>query len=161
MFIRKAQPEDFPLIRDLALAAGVHTGSVSPIRDPEEAAAHMRAHYAELGRRGLAAFPEPWGAEAWVAVDDAGELVGYLLLATAARDDLTGEPQAYVLDVMVASHARGRRVASRLLEQAEAQARARGLRYIGLTVATDNTPALSLYRKLGYVEEWKRLAKRL
>ena len=84
-----------------------------------------------------------------------------MLVATSAKDDLTGERQAYILDIVVRPDRRGQGIGTKLMEKAHEYAREKGLRYIGLTVASGNESALNLYRKLGYIEEWKRMARRL
>lgn len=162
--IREASDADFATIGELALASMVHRASVSPIRDPKRAKINMRDYYDKLSDQGLSCFPADFEAAAFVAAEESSahsELVGYVLIATNAKDDLTGERQAYILDIAVKPSYRGRGIATRLLQRAEEYARGMGLRYIGLTVAPGNEPALKLYRKLGYIEEWKRLAKSL
>jgi ribosomal protein S18 acetylase RimI-like enzyme len=162
--IREAKEEDFAVIRELALASMVHRGSVSPIRDPAKAEAHMREYYTKLADQGLAYFPSALEVAAFIAVDESSiypEPVGYVLVATNAKDDLTGERQAYILDIAVKPKCRGQGIGAELMRKAKEYAKGEGLRYIGLTVATGNKQALRLYHKLGYIEEWKRLAKRL
>lgn len=162
--IREASEADFPAIAELALASMVHRASVSPIRDPQEAKANLTDYYHRLSQQALGSFPAGFQPAAFVAYHESNnhcELLGYVLITTKAKDDLTGERQAYILDIAVKPGHRARGIATRLLERAEEYAKDRGLRYIGLTVAPGNEPALKLYQKLGYIEEWKRLAKRL
>ncbi len=162
--IREAKKEDFSSIREIALNAMLHRESLSPIRDPSAAAERQSDRYAQLADQGLASLPADWEPAAFIAVDemsDPPEPVGYVLIALSAVDDITGERQAYILDIAVRPDRRGQGIGTKLMEKAHDHAREKGLRYIGLTVAAGNENALRLYRKLGYIEEWKRMARRL
>lgn len=164
IIIREATKQDFPVIRELALASLMHRQSVSPIRDPARAEANLRDYYTRLSDQGLAYFPPTFEPAAFVAFAEEGthrELVGYVLLMTHAQDDLTAVQQAYILDIAVKPEYRRQGIGTRLIQKAEEYARSKGLSYIGLTVAVGNTAALKLYRNLGYIEEWRRLAKKL
>jgi ribosomal protein S18 acetylase RimI-like enzyme len=55
-------------------------------------------------------------------------------------------------DVEVRADYRRRGVASSLTAAVEAEARARGLERLRVTVSVDNQPAQALYRKLGYLD---------
>ncbi|MCD6142278.1 GNAT family N-acetyltransferase [Candidatus Bipolaricaulota bacterium] len=159
--IREARKEDFAVIQEIALDSMPHRVSVSPIREEEKAEENMRKFYANLVSNGLAMFPPEFEAAAFVAIDKDERPIGYVLVATSAKDDLTGERQAYILDIVVRPDRRGQGIGTKLMEKAHEYAREKGLRYIGLTVASGNESALNLYRKLGYIEEWKRMARRL
>jgi len=162
--IREAKEEDFPKTREIAVGSMLHRESLSPIRDPRAAEERQRDRYAQLAEHGLASLPTDWEPAAFVAVDKTSsppEPVGYVLLALNAVDDFTGERQAYILDIAVRPDRRGQGIGTMLMEKAHAHAREKGLRYIGLTVAAGNENAIGLYRKLGYIEEWKRMARRL
>ena len=164
IIIREAEKEDFPSIREIALSAMLHRESLSPIRDPRVAAKRQRDRYAQLADHGLDSLPTDWAPAAFVAVDetnDSPEIVGYVLLALNATDDFTGEQQAYILDIAVNPNHQNQGIGTKLMQQAHKYARENGLRYIGLTVASGNGNALRLYRKLGYIEEWKRMATKL
>jgi ribosomal protein S18 acetylase RimI-like enzyme len=67
-----------------------------------------------------------------------------------ALDPSDGERHAHVFLVYVAPPHRRRGIASALMRHAEAWARQRGDRQIGLQVFADNFPALSLYKSQGY-----------
>ncbi len=162
--IREAGKEDFSSIREIALNAMLYRESISPIRDPSVAAERQRGRYAQLADQGLASFPADWDTAAFVAIDEAStppEPVGYVLVMLNAVDDFTGEQQAYILDIAVRPERRGQGIGTKLMEKAHEYAREKGLRCIGLTVAAGNENAIRLYRELGYIEEWKRMARRL
>ena len=166
VIIREATKTDFPMIRELALASIIHRQSVSPIRDRTRAEANMRDYYTKLADQGLAYFPPDFEPVAFIALAEEGtrlqpEPVGYILMMTNAEDDLTREQQAYILDIAVKPEYHRKGIGTRLMQRAEEYAKSKGLSYIGLTVATGNKAALSLYKNLGYIEEWRRLAKKL
>lgn len=77
----------------------------------------------------------------------------WLGTATTPTD---GELRAYILLIYVAPEHRRRGLASYLLEQAEAWAKQRGDRQIGLQVMAQNTAAIALYHKRGYttISQW-------
>jgi RimJ/RimL family protein N-acetyltransferase len=109
-------------------------------------------------RNGIAAEPpidvERWAARweldrTFVAVVG-GEVVGELHL------ELT--PFGYAeIGMMVAAGSRGRGVGTALMLAGIDWARERGLHKLSLGVFPTNAPALALYRKLGFVEEGRRV----
>ncbi len=86
--------------------------------------------------------------------------VGCLWLGNAI-DQVTGDRHAYVLLLYVATDHRRQGIGSALMHHAEAWARERGDRQIGLQVFIRNTTALFLYEKLGYVPTSTWMAKPL
>lgn len=67
-----------------------------------------------------------------------------------AIDQVQGDRHAHIFLLYVEPCHRRRGIARALMEQAEAWARARGDRQIGLQVFSSNQPALNLYQQLGY-----------
>lgn len=67
----------------------------------------------------------------------------------------------YVSNLAVAKHARGRGVGSGLMQHAHEAARHAGAETVGLEVLIDNTVAIRLYERHGYVERGRRLSKGL
>lgn len=90
-----------------------------------------------------------------------GEIIGYLVLMLGVKDSSTGYPHAWIFDLFVKEEYRRKGVAKKLLKIAEDIAARSGYRYIGLTVTSENTPAVNLYTKLGYLEERKVMVKEL
>lgn len=88
--------------------------------------------------------------ELWVAEAE-GQLLGYGLLI--CRQD---SPAARLYSLAVAAAARGRGVASALLDSLEKAARRRGCTELRLEVASRNAVAIGLYRRMGYVEFQRR-----
>lgn len=78
-----------------------------------------------------------------------GQRIGCLWIGNAI-DQVTGTRHAHIFMVYVLPEHRRRGIGSALLRYAEAWAKARGDRQIGLQVFEVNIPALTLYRTLGY-----------
>ena len=83
-----------------------------------------------------------------VAEDDGGEVIGFTV--TAVEDPLVemARRRGVVREVVVRKSARGRGVATALMEAAFAAMKARGAEEVVLHVATDNAAAAGLYEKL-------------
>jgi ribosomal protein S18 acetylase RimI-like enzyme len=71
----------------------------------------------------------------------------------------TGQTDAYVGELAVASGMERRGIATALMNAAEAWAAQRGLAFVTLHTGAANQAARSLYRRLGYREEELLLAK--
>ncbi|MFL6136857.1 MAG: GNAT family N-acetyltransferase [Frankiaceae bacterium] len=93
------------------------------------------------------------------ATDEGEEPVGHVWLALqgpgAAADS------AWVYDVEVVGALRGRGYGRAIMEQAEQEARSRGVGRIGLNVFGFNTTAIELYRSLGYQVTAMQMTKAL
>ena len=86
------------------------------------------------------------GQDLYYALLDGGEVAGYGMLR--------GWDEGYevpALGIAVDPAAQGRGYGRLLMQFLHAAARARGAKAIRLKVYADNTPALALYRSLGYV----------
>ncbi len=79
----------------------------------------------------------------------------------SVMDQGTGDRHAYIFLLYVCPTHRRLGIGSALLKHAEAWARARGDRQIGLQVFQDNQPALHLYEKQGYTTQSLWLVKPL
>jgi len=152
--VRAATPEDEEFIAALSLEAA--RASISPLREatPEQIEARVRARQ-EWGRS-----PD-LESVTLIAEDEQGQRLGYIVLILNTHDELTGEPQGFVADIAVAPGVRRRGVGAALLRAAEDYVASQGLPYLALSVSSFNAPALRLYQRLGYREEWKKLVKRL
>ena len=102
-------------------------------------------------------FRRPWtDREAQIeAVDDADRVSGHLYLQREAHP-VTRHVAS--LGIAVAAEARGRGVGTLLMAEAIRWARSVGVDKIVLSVYPDNTRAIALYRRFGFVEEG-RLAR--
>jgi ribosomal-protein-alanine N-acetyltransferase len=99
----------------------------------------------------------------WSAREFTDLLSDSSVFALAARDGAAGfalgravAGEAELLTLAVAPHARRQGHGRALLEAFEAAARTRGAQEAFLEVAADNTPAIALYARAGYVERGRR-----
>jgi ribosomal-protein-alanine N-acetyltransferase len=105
-----------------------------------------------------AAFSHPWSEE--LVRRELGHEFSTVLLATGgSAGEVRGfavawlvHDELHVLNVAVAPEARRRGVARAILDRVEAQGREQGARVSMLEVRRGNTPAIALYRSLGYRE---------
>ena len=152
--VRLATPSDEEFMTALSLEAA--RASISPLRQTprEQIEARWRARQ-EWGRS-----PDLQSVTL-IAENEQGQRLGYIVLILNTHDELTGEPQGFVADIAVAPGVLRRGVGAALLRAAEDYAVSQGLPYLAFSVSSFNAPALRLYRRLGYQEEWKKLVKRL
>lgn len=87
--------------------------------------------------------------------------IGYLVLHTSSREELTGVSQGWIMDFGVLPGCRGKGAGLALLEAAEEHCRQQGIPYLGLAVSSHNVKALRLYEKFGFAEERKLMVKPL
>lgn len=80
----------------------------------------------------------------FTAVADDGSVVGHIELV------LTGADSARMARVLVDPAQRGRGLGEKLVRAVIAEAQERGIRSLTLFVFPDNTPAVTLYEKLGF-----------
>lgn len=97
----------------------------------------------------------------FVAVDEAGDHIGHILLLGNQLDTVSETPQAWVYDVSVREDWWGRGVGRALMAKGEAFAKGLGLRYIGLGVTSANDRAVRFYEELGYRVERVQMVKEL
>jgi ribosomal protein S18 acetylase RimI-like enzyme len=96
----------------------------------------------------------------WVQAPNQDSPIGCLWLGNG-MDQVSADRQAYIFLLYVAPSHRRRGIGRALMEQAEAWARARGDRKIGLQVFATNAAATELYESLGYSVQSLTLEKRL
>ncbi len=89
------------------------------------------------------------------------QIAGYLIMMLGVKDSSSGYPHAWIVDLYVREEFRRQGIARELMRVAENIAKRHGYRYIGLTVTSENTPAMNLYLSLGYLEERKIMVKDL
>jgi GNAT superfamily N-acetyltransferase len=95
-----------------------------------------------------------------IATDRAGTPLGYVHLEPT-DDSLSGATVGYVSILAVTAGAEGRGVATRLMEEAEAWARAQGYRFLLLDVFGSNATARRFYERKGYVADSLRLRREI
>jgi GNAT superfamily N-acetyltransferase len=144
-------PEFIRNARD-GYAKGIEDYAYTP---PAEAREKAERDIAELLPGGRI----PEGHHAYVVEEvSTGDAVGRLWFAERARGT---ETVAWIYEISIDEHARGRgfgREAMRLLEE---EVRRRGFPAIALNVFGGNEPARSLYRSLGYLEVSVWMSKEL
>ncbi len=97
----------------------------------------------------------------YLAEDEKGNLLGHLMGYVGDIESVTGEPQGWIFDLSVEPKYRRRGIAKKLIEKFTDFVKKAGYKFIGLLVTSSNKPAVALYENLGFVEERKRMAKRL
>ena len=97
----------------------------------------------------------------FVAEDENGVFLGHVMGYLGDSESVTGERQGWVFDLSVDKKFRRMGVATRLMEHFNKFAGQSGFKFVGLLVTTANESAVRFYEKLGFVEERKRMAKRL
>ncbi len=113
-------------------------------------------------------FQDRYMASTFAAGDDAaqtllawsadGKRLGYIHMRPG-KDGVTEEPCGYVSLLAVDEKAEGLGIARRLMEEAEAWARARGYRLLSLDVFADNRHAVAFYERRGFRTETLRMVK--
>lgn len=93
------------------------------------------------------------------AEEGKAQKIGYLVLHSTSREELTGLSQGWIMDIGVIPEWRGKGAGQVLLKAAEEHCRAQGVHYLGLAVSSHNVRALKLYEKFGFAEERKLLVK--
>ena len=91
--------------------------------------------------------------QGWAIRGERGEMAAIMYLARGARQ---GIRVMHIDDINVSARYRGRGLAERLMALAEELARAEQRPFLKLAVTVTNTPAVTLYRRLGYQEQHHR-----
>jgi GNAT superfamily N-acetyltransferase len=94
----------------------------------------------------------------WTVHVDGGPTVGHLWLRVRPTQR---EVEAFVFDVEIAAHARGRGLGRATMLAGELEARDLGATVMRLNVFGHNSPALGLYASLGYTVEAATVSRRL
>jgi ribosomal protein S18 acetylase RimI-like enzyme len=146
---------DFPALRDFPVAGyGLRSGSrldrallVKFMQRTYEELYPDRsfAHLAQTVEQHLTAGTLLW----WVEAVGQPSAIACLWIGNAT-DQVVGDRHTYIFLLYVSPEHRHQGIGSALMHYAEAWAKKRGDRQIGLQVFHHNQPALSLYQKLGY-----------
>lgn len=145
---------------------------IRPIRAEDAASFHAVLDAVCRERRYLATFEAPplervrefvagtvkAGHPQFVA-EDAGRIVGWC--DAISGDATTGVQHIGRLGMGLLPEYRNRKIGRRLIEATLDRCRALGLEKVELTVYASNAPALALYRRLGFVEEGRKVRGRL
>lgn len=158
IFIRDVIDSDFEEI--FKLASEVIVNNISPLRKNVNLD-KVRKNYLndlKLVRINLHERPNSYF---FVANSEEGQLLGYILIATDVSESTTGIYQAWIFDLIVSEPYWSTDVPHKLVQKAEEVARKNGLRHIALQITCSNERALKFFKDLGYMEERKRMYKRL
>ncbi len=154
--IRKATKKDIPCITNLA--ANVTTISIPPSRTVNpKIVKEFRIKDLEC----LEQLLERPQVGIFVAETDSGEFAGHVMGYNGEMDGVTGEIQGWIFDVAVEDKFRKKGIGEKLMKRFLKFSKEAGMKYVGLLVTTNNTPAVSLYEKMGFIEERKRMAIKL
>jgi ribosomal protein S18 acetylase RimI-like enzyme len=113
------------------------------------------SHLAQMVDQYLTAATPLWWVDAPKTVETEGPFLGWrqpvaCLWVGNAVDQISGDRHAHIFLLYVAPEHRRQGLGKALMQQAEAWARERGDRQIGLQVFQTNQPALALYQGLGF-----------
>jgi len=100
-------------------------------------------------------------AKTYIAVDENDNRLGYVIVFWGAKDDFRPQRQGFLCDIAVKEEYWGKGVAQALMKTAENYVKSMGAEYMALNVSAFNKRAVKFYQKLGYVEEWKMMGKKL
>jgi len=146
--IRPFRPRDRSQV--LALAPRLTEGA-APWRDP----AAVRRAAQNWIQTSIGTVGQP-GHAVYVAIAG-GQVVG--VVSIREQTHFTGQTDAYIGELAVASGMERRGIATALMNAAEAWAARRGVAFLTLHTGAANQPARGLYRQLGYREEELLLTK--
>ena len=147
--VRSFTESDRPFFQ--RIVSRLHPGKGAARRDPTAFAAWFQ-------RLASGQLDHPEGAETFVAIDQADQPLG-LLMIQPATDYFTGAPRAYVEVLVVAAEAEGQGVGRALMAQAEHWTKERGYTEIALDVFATNTRAIAFYDRAGYAPDHIRMVK--
>jgi ribosomal protein S18 acetylase RimI-like enzyme len=156
--IRAAAPADVEALLSLMQALYLEDGTKALETAAARRALEELLARPELGRVWLAAAGGQSGARSGA---DADEPVAYVALTLGFSLEWHGR-DAFIDELYVAPGWRGRGVGRALLDLAEREARAMGVRAVHLEVEPGNARARAVYERAGYEDNERRLAtKRL
>jgi len=91
-----------------------------------------------------------------------GRIVGFLMFMKQARSMLKlKRSRAMITDLYVEEEHRGQGIASKLLERCLQYLKSSGIEEVRVNVLVDNVPAISLYRKTGFIDHMLLMSRPL
>ncbi|MBM3466206.1 MAG: GNAT family N-acetyltransferase [Armatimonadetes bacterium] len=155
--IRRARPDDLDKVIQLATDMVVH--SVSPFRD---ISADQVKEFRRKDLQALAeAIKQPHVGLFIAEAENDRRFLGHVVVVCGYMESSTGESQGWVFDLSTVPDMWSQGIGRALMDQAEAFCIALGYKYLGLGVTTANDRAVTFYERLGFMEERKRMIKRL
>jgi len=154
MVLRPVTAAEYEALNSVVVAGYAAQIAASGALPPEAAEQKARRDHAHALPNGLAT-----PGQLIFRLVAGGQPVGWLWLAVPGQPD--SPDMAWVNLVEVDEAFRGRGYGREAMLLAEAEARSRGMRSLGLNVHGGNTAALSLYSKLGYQVMTQQMKKGL
>lgn len=162
MIVRQGDVRDWPFI--FSLGKLCIPASISPWR---EQTMEETLKYRESILKGFWSWIQQSSAIVFIAEgqveeeESKAQSIGYLVLHTSSREELTGVSQGWIMDLGVVPEWRRKGVGLVLLKAAEQHCAEYGIPYLGLAVSSHNVKALRLYEQFGFAEERKLLVKQV
>lgn len=103
---------------------------------------------------------QPADVAFFIAEDEKGVPLGFIHLE-AGTDYYQHEKHGHIANVIVAPEGDGQGIGRMLMEKGEEWARAKGYRWLTLSVFAQNLRAREVYRRLGYGEDIMKYVKEL
>ena len=154
--IRKATADDIDPIIELAVEKVVC--SISPLRlAPHAQIQEFRRNDLQV----LKSSDKYSNIGIFVAEDEEKNFMGHVIVVSGDIESSTGEKQGWIFDLSIKDRFARMGAGKELMKRAEEFVRESGLSYLGMGVTTSNERAVDFYRSLGYIEERKRMIKRL
>lgn len=154
MLIRQGTIQDWPFMYELAKE--VIPVNISPWRKQQ---LEVTMEYRLRMLKNFWSWIRQTDSKVLIAENDEKKSIGFCVIYPKAVEELTGLPQAWIMDISVAADYRNQGVGRALMEAAERYCRDEDIPYLGLAVSTHNLQALKLYQDLGFIEERKQMVK--
>lgn len=147
--------EEFEPFMELSQADHIRGQVQAGYWQPEEGQAKMQQMVARFLPQGM----DTPGMNFFTIHDpDSGENVGALWYWITERE---GQKLVFVMDIQVYEDFKRRGYGSQAFQVMERQALEMGIKTVALSVFSHNTPARSMYEKLGYVGEGESMMKEI
>ncbi len=156
ILIRKAKLADIPNIINLA-------SKVSPVSIPPTRTVDMKLveTFRKNDLESLSGMVDLPHVGIFIAEDEKGTFLGHLLGFAGDIESVTGEKQGWIFDLAVDEIYRRKGVAQKLTQKFIDFIKDFGLNFVGLLVTSANKEAVGFYEKMGFIEERKRMAKKI
>ena len=146
---------------------------IDQLRQEHLLASAPKSRLTDLSRDEIVARMENWYSEkiqllqdvpvcrTYIATDENDQPLGYAIVVAEAKDDFRSERQGFLCDLAVGEQYWKKGVAQALIKACEDYIKRMGHQFMMLNVSAFNDRAIEFYEKLGYVEEWRMMGKRL
>ncbi|HIC18162.1 TPA: GNAT family N-acetyltransferase [Candidatus Poribacteria bacterium] len=146
---------------------------IDQLRQEHLLASAPKSRLTDLSRDEIVARMENWYSEkiqllqdvpvcrTYIATDENDQPLGYAIVVAEAKDDFRSERQGFLCDLAVGEQYWVKGVAQALIKACEDYIKRMGHQFMMLNVSAFNDRAIEFYEKLGYVEEWRMMGKRL